>query len=94
MHTYNRFRKIRTIVPETFASTTSSVASTLNTTGDATVSLMCSTGAIWINPLATATTANGFKLNEYDIIDLVVPNSLSIISDSTTAKYQAVIWEG
>ena len=92
-YVYNRFREARTIITETLASTTASTASTLNSTSPMTATIACTVGDIWINPLVTATTANGFKLTSGDSIDLVIPGSLSIISDSTTAKYQGIFWK-
>ena len=93
MHVYNRFRQMKTIVPETFASTTASVANTFNTTGYAPVTMICTTGVIFVNPIVTATEANGFKMYEGDVLDLIVPNTISTFSTGLTAAYQAIIWK-
>jgi hypothetical protein len=85
------FKTIKTIYSETVASTTASVASAITPLNDS-VTLQCTTGSIWFNPLVTATTANGFKLVEGDVIDQIVNGTLSLISDTTTAKYQAIKW--
>lgn len=93
MHVFNRFREVKTIVTEALASTTASTASVLNTTGKTAATVICTTGNIWINPLATATTANSIKLIEGQALDLIIPDSLSLISDSTEAFYQAILWK-
>ena len=93
MHVYNKFREIKTIVPETLASSTASSASVLATTGYTAATVICTTGNIWINPTVTATTANGLKLIEGQGVDLIIPNTLSLISDSTEAFYQAILWK-
>jgi hypothetical protein len=89
------FREAR-VIHSTVGSTSGSVAnSTLNSTTYHpyfSVTLVCSTGDIWINPTTTATT-NDFKLNEGDSIDLIVKDTLSTIADTTTAKWQAIIWK-
>lgn len=103
MYIKQSFLRMKSIIPETAPSTTASVANdTLLTYDSATYSigsnflctLVATTGNIWINPLGTATT-NSFKLAEGDSINLQVPGEgvLSLISDTTTAKIQAIIWE-
>jgi hypothetical protein len=62
MYVRNLFKEVKTIVTETPASTTASTASVLNTTGNVSATVVCTTGNVWINPLATATTANSIKL--------------------------------
>jgi hypothetical protein len=92
----NKFRKVKAIKPRTFSSTTASVASSLSSTdygNNFSVTFQALAGNTWINPLTTATT-NSFQLTAGDNIDLVVTDTLSIISDSTAATYQAIIWEG
>ena len=93
MHVYNRFREVKTIVTEAVASTTASAASTITSTGKMAATIICTTGYIWVNPLATATTANGIKLIEGQALDLIIPNTVSLISDTTTASYQAIFWK-
>ena len=93
MHVYNRFREVRTIVPETFASTTAGTANSLNTTSITPLTIQCTTGTIWINPSTVVTTANGFKLVEGDVLDLLVKSTLSTLSTGVTASYQAIMWK-
>lgn len=95
-------RLAKKIVPPTVCSLTASVANSttigVGGTYDAgqnfSCTLMCITGTIFLNPLITATTANGFRVDENTTIDIKVENILSLISDSTTATFQAIIWEG
>lgn len=100
---FNRemFKKFKTIITQVAPSTTASVAndtlisvnSTVYTIGQNFLcTLQCTTGNIWLDPLATATT-NSFKLSEGEALDLQVESALSLISDSTTAKVQGIIWE-
>ncbi len=58
------------------------------------VTIEATTGAIYILPdqLVEPTSANAFKIPEGGIVDLKVRNYLSVKGDSTTAKYQAIIW--
>jgi hypothetical protein len=93
MYVRNLFKEVKTIVTETLASTTVSTASVLNTTGNVSATVVCTTGNVWINPLITATTANSIKLIEGQALDLIIPGSLSLISDSTEAFYQAILWK-
>ena len=90
---YSRFRQVKTVVPETFASTTINVANTFNTTGFVPVTIVCSTGTMYINPTTVATVNNGFKMNEGDVFDLIVPDTLSTLSTSLASAYQAIIWQ-
>lgn len=89
------FRRMKA-VSSTCASTSGSVAnSTLGSTtygANFDVTIMCTTGTIWINGSTTATT-NSFQLNEGDSIDMKVKDILYTIADTTTAKFQAIIWE-
>lgn len=96
------FKKVKTIVSEVAVSTTASVANSALVSINSTVytigknfacTIQCTTGTVWFNSIVTATTANSFKLLEGDSIDLQVDSALSLISDSTTAKVQAIIWE-
>jgi len=90
----NRFREVKTIVSEAFASTTANTASSISSSGGyVSCSLMCTAGTIWANPITTATT-NSFKMVAGDVLDLAFDTTLSIVSDSTTAKYQAIFWKG
>lgn len=92
----NKFRKVKAIKPLTFSSTTASAASSLTSAtygNNFSITLQALAGNTWIDPLTTATT-NAFKLTAGDSVDLVVTDTLSLVSDSTTASYQAIIWEG
>jgi len=52
------------------------------------------TGNIWLNPLAVAVAdATAFKLTSGQTLDMVVKDTLSIISDVTGATYQIIYWE-
>ena len=90
------YRRIKAIVFENVASTAAGSVDTLGSSvygANFDITVHCSTGVIYVNPLVTATTANGFKLKEDQSIDLKVASALSIIGDSTTAAYQAIVWE-
>ena len=50
-------------------------------------------GNIWINPNTTATEANGFPLTSGQDIDLLIGNTLSVISDSSGATCKYIVWE-
>jgi hypothetical protein len=99
IHNRPMFRRVKAIIFESVASTAAgsvdTISSTLSTAIGANfdITVHCSTGSIFINPLAAATTTNGFKMIEGQSLDLKVFSALSIIGDSTTAKYQAVVWE-
>lgn len=95
------FKKAKTFISEVAVSTTASVAnsalisinSTVYTIGqNFPITIQCTTGNIWLNSIGTATT-NSFKLTEGANINLTVENALSLISDTTTAKVQGIIWE-
>jgi len=100
MANYNRptFPEVVKIIPQRVVSTVASVAEILATATDDNVggyfyiTVTATTGACWVDPITTATT-NSFKLHEGDVLDLRVVDALSIISDSTTAKVQAIIWK-
>lgn len=90
------FKKVKTIIFENVASTSAGAVDTISSTDygeNFSVTVQCSTGTIYINPLAAATTTNGFALQENESLELKVENQLSIIGDSTTAAYQAIVWE-
>lgn len=95
------FKKAKTIISEIAVSTTASVANSALISINSTVytigqnfacTIECTTGNVWFNPIGTATT-NSFKLTEGANINLTVENTLSLISDTTTAKVQGIIWE-
>lgn len=89
------FKKVRAIVPLTFASTTASAASSITSTTygeNFEITLQCVTGTVWVNPLAVATT-NSFAITSGNSLDLLVSNTLSLVSDSTLATYQGIVWK-
>jgi hypothetical protein len=95
-HMRTEYRKTKAIVPITIPSTTAGVVDDISASvygENFDVYLYCSTGTIFFNPLIAATTANGFRLNESEAIELKVQSNLSIIGDSTTAAYQLLILE-
>lgn len=96
MYTREIFKKVKAIIPLTFSSTTASTASSISSAtygNNFQITFHALAGNTWISPIATATT-NSFKLTAGQAIDLTVDTTLSIVSDSTTASYQAIVWEG
>lgn len=95
-------RLAKKVIPPTLCSPTASIANSTTIGAGCTYdmgqnfscTLYCSTGVIYINPIVTATTANSFVLNEGKSIDLKVENILSLVADTTTAKFQGFVWEG
>lgn len=94
---YNRFRTPKTIIPQTVASTTASSVSFITgaTYGENfPITLHCLTGDLHISTLSTApSTSVGFKLTSGDVLDLNVPSYLALMSTSTGAIYQAIVWD-
>lgn len=93
----NYFRKVRYIVPEQSASTTAGTAnssvinnSSYGTNFDCTI--ICTTGELWINIDATATTSY-WKMCEGYKLDLKVASYISTISTSTQPMLSAIIWD-
>ena len=94
-YTRPMLRFARNVIGETVASTSPSAVSSLDSSDygeNFNCTITASTGNIWINPIGTATT-NSFKLHEGDVIDLTVKNRLSVVSNSSDAKFQGFIWE-
>jgi len=99
-NTRDVFRNVYAFSGEKCASTTANTAnsSVINsTTYDAefNCTLWCTSGEMWINTDTSATT-NDFKLVESTTrnkIDMKVSDFISTIADTTTAKYQYVIWD-
>jgi hypothetical protein len=89
------------LVREVFASITKITGVTaIDATADTiavhgrSVTFVCVTGKIWINPLITAVAdATAFLLTAGQSIDLVVKDDLSIISDATGGTYQIIYWD-
>lgn len=84
------FAPIRRVLGITDLSTTA-VALAFN---GATVTFVCASGNIWINPNGTAVAdTTSFKLTSGQAIDLVVKGSLSVISDASGATYEYIVWD-
>lgn len=58
------------------------------------VTIEATTGAIYVCPESTVepTSSNSFKVSEDGILDIRVKNFLGLKGDSTTAKFQALVW--
>ena len=95
-HIRSSFRRIIAIIPEAIPSTTAGVVDTIASTDgygeNFDITLHCSTGDVYINATTVATSANGFKLNEDQSVDIKIKTQLSIVGGSTSAAYQALIW--
>lgn len=90
------FKTVKAIIFENVASTSAGAVDTIGSSvygENFSVTVQCSTGVVYVNPLVAATTTNGFKLTAGAALDLKVESALSIIGDSTTAAYQAIVWE-
>ena len=89
-------RTMKAVRPLEVASTTAGVVKHLTTATygeNFAVTIQATTGSIYISTLTTApTTATGYELKERESIDLNVPANLAIIGNSTTAAFQAIIW--
>lgn len=84
------FAPVKKIVGADNLSTTA-VSKTIN--GDS-ITVICMTGNLWINPLATAVAdTTAMKLVAGMTVDLVVKGNLSLISDASGATYQIITWE-
>lgn len=100
------FKKIKDEIVPTVCST--SAANVRVITNDTTLStapstqvypmcqmtLMCLVGDIHFSVLTTAPTTASLKMISGDILDLMVPRHLSLMSTSTGAIFQAIVWEG
>ncbi|MHB1420470.1 MAG: hypothetical protein ACYCX4_12960 [Bacillota bacterium] len=92
MYYKTMLRRQKAITPEALASTTASVARSISVTGPCT--LICTTGALWMNAAVTATTTNGLLLWEgFKSVDLEATGTISVVSDTTTAKCQLLSWD-
>lgn len=111
MYVRPKFKRIKSIIAETVASTGTSTnynSSSINTTSLCNVpgstllpfgqnfecTVECTTGVLFIladNPIQP-TSLNGFKMIEGGVLDVQVENYLNIRGESTTAKFQAIIW--
>ena len=96
------YKKAQYIVPEFVVSPLASIADSTTLIHDSTlypagqnfsITVECMCGDVWVNPLAVATTDNGYRLTDGALLDIKVESFLSVISDSTLAVVQAFIWE-
>jgi hypothetical protein len=89
-------KSMKAVVPTTVASTSAGAVKHLPTATygeNFAATIMCTTGIIYISTLTTApTSTNGYEVKERETIDLNVPSNLAIIGNSTTAAYQAIVW--
>lgn len=94
---FTRFRTPKIIIPQTFCSTSAASVSFVSSTTygeNFPITFQCLFGDIHISTLSTApSTTVGFKMTAGDVIDLNVQSYLSLMSTSTTASYQAIVWE-
>jgi hypothetical protein len=100
------FKKPKAFIGATFCSTTAaSVLVLSNSTAYSTapstavspncsMTLSCLVGDIHISTLTTAPTTAMYKLTGGDSVDLAMSDYLSLMSTSTTASFQAIVWEG
>jgi hypothetical protein len=95
-HTRLEFRKVKGIVANSVVDSTAAenaVASSDGYGDNFDVTLHCSTNDLWFNPTTVATSANGFRLNEDQTVDLKVLSALSVIGQTSDAAYQVIVWE-
>lgn len=90
------FREVEALTGEILASTTVGIAnsSVLNSTiycNDFDVTIIATTGSVWINIDAIATT-DTYKLHEGQTLNLRIEDYISTISTSTNSMYEAIIW--
>jgi hypothetical protein len=58
------------------------------------ISIVCTSGNLWLNPLATAVAnSTAYLLTQGEGIDLCVDGNLSLISDGSGATYKYIIWK-
>ena len=92
------FKTPKAIVSPTLCGAVSGTVTYLTSTAygeNFSLTLNCIVGDIHISTLTTApTTALGYKLSSGQSIELNVPSYLSLMSTSTTAQYQGIVWEG
>jgi hypothetical protein len=100
------FKKPKAFIGQTFCSTTagsvlvlsnSTAYSTAPSTAvypNASITLSCLVGDIHISTLTTAPTTDMYKMTGGDSIDLAMSDYLSLMSTSTSASFQAIVWEG
>ena len=59
------------------------------------ITIEATTGNLYLCPESTVlpTSTNSFLLAEGSLLDLRIKDHLALVGDSTTAKYQAIVWE-
>ena len=99
------FKTPKVMVGITFASTTAASVkvltnSTIYSTAPSSdwmpntpVTLQCVAGDLHISTLTTAPSTSSFKLTAGQAIDFTMENYLALMSTSTTASYQAILWK-
>jgi len=93
MYTRPLFPKVKTIYSERLASTDGSSPSVVNFSGYQPFTVECTTGIVYISSLSTAPgTTDCWMLEEGDTIDLIA-QYLALVSTSTTASYQMLVYE-
>lgn len=89
MYVQDQYLKVKTIIPETSLSNTP-VNLAVN---GARLTFVNVSGVIYINPITTANPLTAFPVRDGEVINLIVPTNLSIVSDVVGAVYKAIIWE-
>lgn len=85
----SRFKLVRKIIGTTAITNTATSISILGLNAR----IQSLSGNVWINPLVTSTTANGFLITPGNDLEITVDSSLSLISDSNGATVQILIYE-
>ena len=98
------FKRQRKIIPVTFSSTTADSVSFISSTdlddngkalgANFDITIAGVSGDTYVTPLSTApTSTNAFSIQNL-VMDFKVEDRLALTSSSTTATYQAIVWEG
>ena len=91
----NVFKRSKAIIPITLASTVATFISSTDHGANFDISIIGSVDGVLCTPLSTTpTSTNTFTLNSDVTIDLKVESKLALISASSIASYQAIVWEG
>lgn len=87
------FKEVKSVIAERFCSTTANaIDSTSVVPNGYPVTLHCSTGNVFIMPNSTV-IGSAIKMYEGMMLDIGNASYISITSDSTTAKFQAIVWK-
>ena len=91
-HVKTQFKQVKSVIAERVCSTTANtIDSTSVVPNGYPITFHCSTGNVFIMPDSTA-IGSAIKLYEGMTLDIGLANYISITSDSTTAKFQGIIW--